>query len=223
MRETIESFWDAAQPAIQAVSAFVPKLLLSIIILLVGWLIAKILRRVTVKLLNLARVGDAAEKSGIEGFLNKGGVPFTTVTLLSQLVYWFILLLTFVLALNSFGIQINSILIPVFKFIPNVFFAVIILIFGSLIAKIIETAIRTYLTNVGISTANVVSTTSFYAIWIGVIYMALNQLGVVTDIVAWSFQILLAGFALAFGIAFGLGGKDVAKEICERVYKSFVS
>lgn len=211
--ESLQAFWLQIQ-------AFLPQVLGAIILLILGWLLAKLVRKGAIKLLKLVRIDVVAERSGIEDFLLKGGVRFTTVTLVANLIYWFIMFTVFLAVLNSLGLQVAAELFNrIILYIPNVIVAVIILIFGTLFAKFIQGVSFTYLSNVGIAGAQAMSAIAQYAILVFVVSLALEQLAIGGDILASAFQIAFGAFCLALALAFGIGGKDWAARVLRNIWK----
>lgn len=201
---------------------FLPKLVLACLILLVGWIIAKVVRNGAIRLFKAMHIHEAAEKAGIESFLSKGGMGFTMVTLLGQIVYWFIIFFAFLFAIDLFNLPaLEQLLNPIIAFIPNIFVAVIICIFGTLFGRFVQTALGGYLKNIGVPNAEIVGTIAHYAILVFTLFVAFEQLHIGGGLFMWAFLIGFSGLSLAFGIAFGLGAKDVAKSIAERMYKHF--
>ena len=211
--ESMKSFWVD-------ISAAIPALLAATVLLLVGWIVARLLRRGILRLLNLLHVDVLAEKTGIEGFLLQGGVRYTTVTLLANLVYWLIMITVILAALNSLGLQNASALLnKIILFMPNVIVAVLVLMVGAFIAKIVRGVTFTYLSNVGISGADVISHIAQWALLLFVVSVALDQLEIGGQILVSAFQIGFGAFCLALAIAFGLGGKDWAAHVLSRIWK----
>jgi hypothetical protein len=211
--ESMKSFW------IDAGAAF-PALFAATVLLLVGWIAARLVRRGVQRLLRLLRVDDLAEKAGIEDFLLQGGVRYTTVTLLANLVYWLVMFTVILAALNSLGLQNASVLFnKIILFMPNVIVAVLVLMFGAFIAKIARAITFTYLSNVGISGADVIGHIAQWAILLFVVSVALEQLSIGGQILVSAFQIGFGAFCLALAIAFGLGGKDWAAHVLSKIWK----
>lgn len=211
--DSLRSFW-------QQFSQFLPTLLAAFVLLILGWVVAKIMRNVAERALKLLRMDVVAERSGIEDFLLKGGVRFTTVTLLANLVYWFVMFTVLLAVLNVIGIQIASDIVSrIILYIPKVVAAVVVLIFGALFAKFVQGVAFTYLSNVGIAGAQVMSTIAQYAILIFVGSVALEQLELGGAVLVSAFQIAFGALCLAFALAFGLGGKDWAAKVLENTMK----
>jgi Mechanosensitive ion channel, conserved TM helix len=211
--DSMKSFW-------WEVSAAFPALFAATVLLVVGWVIARLLRRGVVRLLKLLRFDLLAEKAGIEDFLLQGGVRYTAVTLLADLVYWMIMFTVILAALKSLGLQNASALFnKIILYMPNVIVAVLVLMFGAFVAKIVRAITFTYLSNVGISGADVIGHIAQWAILLFVASVALEQLSIGGQILVSAFQIGFGAFCLALAIAFGLGGKDWAAHLLSKIWK----
>lgn len=211
--ESMRSFWQEA-------SRYLPTLLAASVVLLAGWIIARILRKGALRLLKLLRIDILAEKAGVEDFLLQGGVRYTTVTLLANLVYWLVMFTVMLAVLNSLGLQSAAALFnKVLFYIPNVIVAVLVLMFGAFFAKIVRTMSFTYLSNIGISGADIIGHIAQWAILIFVVSVALDQLSIGGQILLSAFQIGFGAFCLALAIAFGLGGREWAAQVLDKLLK----
>ncbi len=211
--ETLRTFW-------LGIVAFLPQIVAALAILIIGWILARILRKITIKFLKLARVDIVAEKAGFEDFLIRGGVKYTTVTIVANLLYWFVMFAVILAALNSIGLQAAAELFNrIILYIPNVIVAVLVLMFGALFAKFVYGVSLTYLSNVGISGADVVSHIAQWAILIFVASVALEQLSIGGQVLVSAFQIAFGAICLALALAFGLGGREWAAHVLEKWWK----
>ncbi len=212
--ESLRTFWVQ-------LGAFLPQLIGALLILFVGWLVAKLIRRVIVKLLKMARVDVVAEKAGIEGFLAQGGGKFTTVSIIGNLFYWFIMFAVILAVLNSLNLTIAAELFNrIILYIPNVFVAVIVLVLGAMLAKFIHGMLNTFLTNIGFDGAEVISNVAKIAVFVFVGFIALEQLSIGGEILVSAFQFGFAAICVALALAFGLGGKDWAARVIDNLGKS---
>jgi hypothetical protein len=211
--DSIQSFW------LQFIEVL-PKVAAAFILLTIGWLVARLIRKATIRALKLIRVDILAEKAGVEDFLLQGGVRYTTVTLIANMLYWFILF-TFVLAiLSSMGLTTAAELFSkMLLYVPNVLVALLLLMFGTVFAKFIQGVTFTYLNNIGISGAEIMSTIAQWAVLLFVISAALEQLSIGGQILVSAFQIAFGALCLALALAFGLGGREWAAHILERMWK----
>jgi hypothetical protein len=214
--KTLEAMRDFWGKTLQ----YSPTLLAAAVELLVGWIIARALRRGVVRFLKLLRVDILAEKAGVEAFLLQGGVRYTTVTLLANLTYWTVLFTVILAALSGLGLQsAETLLNRVLLYIPNVVLAVIVLMFGAFFARIVRTISFAYLSNVGISGADIIGHISQWAILLFVLSVALDQLSIGGQLLLSAFQIGFGALCLALAIAFGLGGKEWAAEILQKTLR----
>lgn len=197
---------------------FMPRLLAALVILFFGWMLAKLLRAGMLRLLRIVQFQRLAEKSGLEAFLEQGNVNITLSRLLSDIVYWLVLLIVIVSVSQSLGLEVVARLFTrVINYVPNILAAILVLVFGALIARFINRLIFAYLKRVGVSNALTISTVAEYGVQVFVIFVALEQLQIGTALLISAFQIGFGALALAFAIAFGLGGKERANEIIARI------
>lgn len=211
--KSMEQFWEQ-------VAAIFPRLFLSLLLLTAGWIIAKIVRKGTTRILRLLRVDVVAEKSGIEDFLLRGDVKFTAITLLASLAYWTILFTVVLAVLNSMGLEVAAQLFnKIILYLPNVVVSVIVLIFGAQFAKFVQGVSFTYLSNIGIAGAEIISLIAQYALLFFVVSISLEQLQIGGQILVSAFQIAFGALCLALALAFGLGGREWASHVIERLFK----
>jgi hypothetical protein len=196
---------------------FLPKLILAIAILIAGWLLAKFLRFAIVRGLKAVNFNVLADRAGIDGFLQQGGIKTDTTAVLGLLFYWLVVLAAIMVAFNSLGLAyVTDLVGRVLLFIPRVIVAVLILAFGAYFARFVATTVTTYFRNVGIEDAALLGRIAHYAIMVFVVLIALEQVNVGGDIIRQSFLILLGGVVLALALAFGIGGQKWAAELLER-------
>lgn len=197
---------------------FVPKLLAALVILFLGWVLAKLLRAGMLRLLRILQFHRLAEKSGLEAFLEQGNVNITLSRLISDIVYWLVLLIVIVSVSHSLGLEVVARLFTrVINYVPNILAAILVLVFGALIARFVNRLLFAYLNRLGVGNALTLSTIAEYAVQVFVIFVALEQLQIGTALLISAFQIGFGAVALGFAIAFGLGGKERASEIIARM------
>jgi len=200
-----------------ALVAALPDILLAFVLLVAGWLIAKLVRRLAIRFFRAIRLDVLAERAGIEDFLIQGGVRFTTVTLLGHALYWMILFGIFVALLDALGVQAAGTLFTrMVNYLPNLLLAVGILVFGSLLARIVGGMVYTYLNNIGSTAAEPISALARLALLAFVVFTAAEQLAIESRVLVSAFQIAFSALCLALALAFGLGGRDWAASMIER-------
>jgi hypothetical protein len=171
-------------------------------------------------LLKLIRLDVAAEKAGIENFLLKGGVQYSSVVIIANIFYWFLMFALTLAVLNSFGLNAAEELFNrILLYIPNIIIAVLVLIFGTLFAKFMRGTTFTYLSNIGLTGAELISNATHWTIIFLVVFVALQQLSIGGQILVSAFEIAFGGLCLALAIAFGLAGKEWATQILEKLWR----
>lgn len=208
---SVTSFWTQ-------LAGFVPQLLAAMVLLLLGWLVAKVVRTGMVKLLRALQFDRLSERSGIEAFLKQGQLTVSLSGLLAGLVYWLIILIVIVTVSNSLGLHLVAELFNrVVLYIPNVIVAILILVLGAILARFINRLLFAYLNNIGLEGALTISTLSEYAVLVFVFFVALEQLEIGRQLITAAFIIGFGAVGLALALAFGLGGRDWAAGVLERM------
>jgi hypothetical protein len=214
--ENMEMLLEPLRASLHQVGEFLPRVLLALVIVVVGWLVAKAVRFAIVKMLRAINFNVVTEKAGIDAFLQQGGSDINATNVLGMLFYWLVILAALMVAFNSMGLTyVTDLIGHIVLFVPKVMVAVLILAFGAYFARVIGAALTTYCKNVGIGDAEVLGKVALYAIMVFVMLVALDQLGL-GDIIRQTFLIIIAAVALALALAFGLGGQKRAAELLER-------
>jgi len=197
-----------------------PDLGLALVLLVAGWMLARLVRRGLIRALRGMRADELAERAGVEDFLIQGGVKVTAVTLLANTVYWLILAGVFIALLDALGLRTaGELLARMVHFVPNLILAVGILVFGSLLARVVGGIVYSYLSNIGSAGAEPIGALARYALLIFVVFMAAEQLAIRSEVLVSAFQIAFAAVCLAAALAFGLGGRDWAAQVIDRLTK----
>jgi len=214
--ETIDIFLASLSDSLTEVTHFLPRLLVAIVVLILGWMLAKVTRAGIMRLLTLLKFDRATEKSGLESFLKHAEMEVSIASIIGNLAYWMIILLMIVTVANSLGLQMVADLFnKVVLYIPNVIVAILVLVFGTILARFINRMVFAWLNNVEFSGALTVSTFSEYAMLVFVFFMAMEQLQIANELLTAAFIIAFGAVGLAFAIAFGLGAKDWAARVIE--------
>ena len=208
---SLTSFWTQ-------LAGFVPQLLAALVLLFVGWILANLARTGVVKLLDILRFNSLAEKTGIEAFLKQGHLDISLGRIIANLVYWVIIFVVIVTVANSLGLHMVAELFnKVVLYIPNLIVAILVLVFGVLVARFINRLVFAYLNNIGLQGSLTISTLAEYAVIIFVVFVALEQLDIGTTLLTAAFQIGFGAIGLAFALAFGLGGREWAASVIKRM------
>lgn len=200
------------------VATFVPKFLAVVVILLAGWLVARLARYGVHRLLRFAHFDAIAQKSGLESFLQQGNVRLTLSGIISEIVYWLVILMFVITGSNMLGLEeASGILKGLAGYLPHVIVAILVLIFGTLLARFVNRLVFAWLHSIKFDGALVASTSSEYLVQVFALFVALEQLNIGTQLLTALFVIVVGAVFLALAIAFGLGGKEWAAKVIEEM------
>jgi len=202
---------EPLQAMLTQAASFVPSLVGAIIILIVGWIIARILQFISGRFLKLIRFDTAAQKAGISSALERGGVKYTTSSLVGRLVYWIVMILVLVMAVNALGLSAASELLNrILLYIPQVIAAIFIIVLGLFLGSFVAGIVQVTASNAGVERSELLGQLARLAIVVFTVAMALEQLKFATTIVSSAFVIVFGAIFLALALAFGLGCRDIA-------------
>jgi len=202
--------------ALALIFTFIPKLIGFLVIILIGWLIAMALGKAVTLLLRKVGFDNFSNRIGLTRFEQRMGIRLDPADFLGRIVFWLIILVFLVPAFDTLGLtSVNIILNTLIGYIPNVFVAILILFLGVLLATVVADIVRGAIATAGIGNPNVFAEISRWAIILFATLMALTMLDIATAIIVELFGAIVFGCALAFGLAFGLGGRDAAKRLIE--------
>lgn len=197
--------------------AMLPKIAIAIILVLVGIVAAKWVKDIVVSLLEKLGVNSIFGKMG---FKSGAGPAPSFATLLGTVVQVIIILLFVVEALQLLELEFMVTLATgIFAYLPSVIAAIIILAVGFWLANMAEQLVGSVMSHSS-GTPHVLRYVAKYAILAFAFFMALDQLGIAASIINSAFILILGGVALAFGLAFGLGGREHASRYLSKMEKS---
>jgi uncharacterized membrane protein YjgN (DUF898 family) len=215
--QSIDILVDATREFLHQIAAFLPRLLLALLVVAVGWLIAKALRFAVEKALRAVNFNVLTERAGTDHFLRQAGMRGDTTTLFGLLTFCLGLLATLIIACNGLGLTyITELLERVMLFAPKLLVAMLLVIFGSYCARFVGEAVHRYCVDAKVPDADLLGRIARYIIMTVVVMIALSQVEIGGDIVQRAFLIMLAGLMLALALAFGLGGRQWAAALLER-------
>lgn len=184
--------------------------LAAVVIFVIGWIIAKIIKSLVIKVLKTLRVDSIAEQAKITDFLSKGGISNSLSDIFGIVIYWIILLGVLISSLNILSLTgVSSLLDKIVGYLPNVIGALIILILGTFLSAFVASVVRATAVNVGLNQANLLSKTAQGVIIAFTIIITLEELRI-GAVLASAMNIVLATLGLGIALAFGLGCKDIA-------------
>lgn len=216
LEETRNTLVNSLNANIQAIVTFVPRFLAGLLILLIGIVIASIVKQLIL---------SASKSLKVDSYLKKYGVPelrenYTWSNILAEIARWFVIIIFLIPTSDVWGLpRIGTLLNELLLYLPNVFVAVVIALVGFVLARLAHDVILASVKGVTKESAEGIATSTQWIINIFVILAVLNQLGVASDLIRILFTGIVAMIALAGGIAFGLGGQKNAQDILDGVRK----
>src|SRR5690348_14896981 len=180
---TVTGFWDAF---VTKIAVFLPNLFFSIAILLLGWVICNVIKRIVVRILKLCQFDALAERAGIKQILERGGIRQAPSDIIGLLTFWFLFLIAIVTTLETLNLSgATDTLHTIYLYIPKIVAALVTLILGLYFANFVVAGI-------------------------------FEILDIASEIVIWAFILVFGAVCLALALAFGLGGREVAARYLER-------
>ena len=210
-----ESWGDKLRNGFDSFFSFIPNLAAFLIILIVGYFVAKLLAGLVRRLLDRTNLDETVR--GGRGGRYFAGSTRSPSNLLARVVFWVLMLGVFGLAFSALGIpEVTAVIAAIFAYIPNVLAAVLIFVVAFAIARGIGALVNTTLGDS--PTGRVVGTVAPGLVMAIAVFMILNQLQIAPTIVTITYASLLGGLALAAALAFGFGGREVASRMLEDAY-----
>jgi hypothetical protein len=210
---------DSIQQGLDSFFAFVPNLLAFLAILLIGWIVAKIVRTVVNKALDRLGVDRALHQSSAGQYVERISPGARPSHLIGAVAYWFIFLFALSAAVGALKIDaLSQFIAQVQAYLPNVIVAILIFVIAAALAGAVAGAVQKLMGDT--PTGRIVTAVVPGLILAIGLFMVLNQLRIAEEIVTITYAALLGMLALAGALAFGLGGRDVAAQMLQQAYES---
>ncbi|MDI6890769.1 MAG: hypothetical protein QMC83_07530 [Thermodesulfovibrionales bacterium] len=205
---------------LERVLYFLPNLFSSILIFISGIILGLIFKAIFLRFFRAIKLDKFSERSGMLEMLKKGGIKEPISLILSKLIGWLAIISFSILSLYSLDVPaIERVLERFLLYLPNIFVAALILFFGYLLSNFLGRAALVAAVNAGIKLSGLIGRLVKLTVFLLALTMALEQLGIGRGTIVISFAIIFGGIVLALAIAFGLGGRDIAKEYLEKKIK----
>ncbi|HUQ17044.1 MAG TPA: hypothetical protein VM070_04590 [Candidatus Saccharimonadales bacterium] len=208
---------DISQALLTSLAVFlaaIPAIVGAILLLIIGWIISGIIAGLVAKVLRMIKIDQLADRSGVTAFLRKASIKADAAGVIAGLVKWYIRLVFLLLAANAVGLTaVSGIVANVLGFIPNLLVAIFILAVFSWLATTAKNLVSGGMESGGLPNAGGIGTIVYGAVLAFGIVAAADQLGIAQSLINTLFMGIVAALALAFGLAFGLGGREQAAEI----------
>jgi len=197
----------------------IPKFITAIIILLIGMILASIVKKIITRTLKNLNFDNLGQKINQIDILSKNNIDIKLSQLAGKTVYFIIMLVFAMAAIGALDMPVLAELIKDFiKFVPNLIAAFIILMGGLLLADTLKNVVYSACKSLGMPSANIIASFVFYFIFVNIIIVALSQAKINTEFFAQNISIIIAGGVFAFSIGYGFASKDLVASFLASYY-----
>lgn len=211
---------DRLNTGLQQLWAVLPALLVAVLILLVGYFVARQIEKWTDRTLKRLNFNKVAEAGGLREAVDRTGGGLDPVHAVGKLLFWLIMLIVILLASAALGLDsINRMFGIMLGFIPTLIAAIVVVILGIVVGEFVRGLI---LASAGtMEGVPILANVAKGSVVVIAVFMALQQLGVAAELITAAFTLVLGAVALAVGLAFGLGNTTLAGEVTRRWYQAY--
>ena len=216
VQDTGDALKASLAGALNTFLSAIPRIIGFAAVLVVGWIVSSLLGRGVEALLHAVRFNDLARRSGFTGFVQKMGVRDDPAGVISSIVKWFVRLITLVVAFDTLGLPaVSGVLQQLLLWLPNLVVALVVLVIGGLAANALSQLVRGATAEAGFSNPDLLAIVTKVAVLGFTVIVAVNQLGIATTLINTLLVGIVGAFSIAFGLAFGLGGRDRAAQLLD--------
>ena len=215
-----QSFQLGMSYAIAQFSSFFPRLISAVLILFVGILLAKIIKKAVFKTLETFHISKIVDKTPLELFFSDAGFGAKLEELISGIVYWAVVFLVFYTSVSILGLTpLTLVMDGILAYIPHIISAFLIFFFGVLMAGIVESMIKGSLRTFDVSTVRLIAKLASYVVVSVGCVAAVAELGIASEFLTILFGGVVFALSLGMGLAIGLGGQDTVRNVLADWYK----
>lgn len=215
------SFIDRLQSSFSEVfGELIPALLGALVIIFAGYLLAKVLERLVDRFLKRVGINRMLERGGVMQAVERSGAHLNPARVLSNLVFWLVMFAVILVAANALGLEsLASVFGELVSYIPSVIAAIVIILVGIVLGQFVGGLIAA--SAGGLHGGRALARVGSGGVILLAVFMALQELGIATEIVTTAFAILFGAIALALALSFGLGNRELAGEITREWYDQY--
>jgi hypothetical protein len=208
----IKSFREVAS----RLAGFAPRVLAVLTLVLAGWIVAAAARRLVIRILRAADIDGRAARWGVTATLARTGIRRLPTELVGQLVFWLIFLIGMLMAIEALEVPAAVGLAPVvIRFLPNLLVAIFVMVVGWLVANFLAQALLIFIVNAQLTGGPALAGVVRWLVILFAASAALTQLGIAREMILLVVGIVFGGTTLALALAFGLGGRHLARNALE--------
>ena len=217
--EWSDAMFTSLAAAMALLFSAIPKIIGFALIIIAGWFVASLIERGLAAVLRTIHFNDLSERAGLADFIERMGMNTDPAGMIGLVVKWFVRLIALVVAFDALGLPaVSEVLRQLLLWLPNVVVALVVLVIGGLAARALSNVVRGAANEAGLSNSNFLAKSAAVVVWAFALVVAVNQLGIATELVNTLFMAIVGALALGLGLAFGLGGRETAGEIVNKWY-----
>lgn len=217
---TAVAFSDRLQDSFEQLYRYVPALFGAMVILFAGYLLARLFEKGTEKVLRRIKFNHLLERGGVMDAVERAGSHVNPTRIAASVVFWFVMFTVMLVAANALGLQsLANVFSELVSYIPSVIAAIVIIIVGIVLGGFVGGLIMA--SAGGLHGGPTLSRVGKGGVIVLAVFMALQELGVASEIVTTAFAILFGAVALALALAFGLGNRELAGEVTREWYARY--
>lgn len=199
---------------------YFPRILTALIIFFFGVIVAKAVAKVMIKIFEAMKVSSLVKDTPVELFLKNADMTQKIEVFLGKIFYWIIMLVTLHTSVSILGLQpLSQVLDKLLSYLPNIFSSILILFVGVLLAGIIEGIIKGAIKSIDGKSSRLLGKISSYMVITIATMAAISELGIASEFIYILFVGFITTMTLGFGLAIGLGAKDLVKKLLDDWYK----
>lgn len=213
-------FFERLQDSFAQIAEFIPALLGALVILFAGYLLATLLEHALERLLRKIRLNEMLERGGVMEAVERSGTHVNPSRVVANFVFWLVMLLVLIVAATALGLEsLAGVFTELVGYLPSVMAAIVILVVGIVLGRFVGGLILA--SAGGVKGGPTLARIGRYGVVVLATFMALQELGVATELVTTAFAILFGAVALALALSFGLGNRELAGEVTRVWYERF--
>lgn len=214
------TFSERLEQSFALLGEFVPALFGALVILFAGYLVAKVVEKGTKSLLRRLHFNQLLERGGVLQAVERSGSHLNPAKVIANLVFWLVMFAVLLIAASAIGLDsLANVFTELMSYIPSVIAAIVIIILGIVLGGFVGGLIMA--SAGGLHGGPWLARIGRGGVIVLAVFMALQELGIATDIVTTAFAILFGAVALALALSFGLGNRELAGEVTREWYERY--
>jgi len=214
------TFSERLEQSFALLGEFVPALFGALVILFAGYLVAKLVEKGTARLLRRLRFNQLLERGGVLQAVERSGSHLNPAKVIANLLFWLVMFAVLLIAASAIGLDsLANVFTELMSYIPSVIAAIVIIILGIVLGGFVGGLIMA--SAGGLHGGPWLARIGRGGVIVLAVFMALQELGIATDIVTTAFAILFGAVALALALSFGLGNRELAGEVTREWYERY--